>query len=426
MKTKAVRLYGKMDLRLEEFELPAIKDDEILACVISDSICMSSYKAASQGSDHKRVPDDIAENPVIIGHEFCGKIVEVGSKWADQFKVGDKFVIQPALNYKGSLASPGYSYQYIGGDATYVIIPHEVMELGCLLPYDGDAYFYGSLTEPMSCIVGGFHANYHTTPGSYVHKMECKERGNMAILAGAGPMGLGCADYAIHGGNPPSLLIITDIDDARLARAAQLTTVEDAAAHGVKLLYVNTNGIENPVEYLRELTGGAGYDDVFVYAPVKPVVEMGDALLARDGCLNFFAGPTNPEFSATFNFYNVHYGATHIVGTSGGNTDDMKESIKLMTEGKINPAGMVTHVGGLDSVAETTLNLPHIKGGKKLVYTHINLPMTAIEDFGKAAEENKGTELGDLFADLDAICKEAGGLWCAKAEERILKLAADL
>ncbi|MBR4962116.1 MAG: zinc-binding dehydrogenase [Clostridia bacterium] len=426
MKTKAVRLYGKMDLRLEEFELPEIKDDEILACVISDSICMSSYKAASQGADHKRVPNDVAENPVIIGHEFCGKLVKVGAKWADQFKEGDKFVIQPALNYKGSLAAPGYSYQYIGGDATYVILPHEVMELGCLLPYDGDAYFYGSLTEPMSCIVGGFHANYHTTAGSYVHKMECKERGNMAILAGAGPMGLGCADYAIHGGNPPSLLIITDIDDARLTRAAQLTTVEDAAAHGVKLLYVNTNNIENPVEYLRELTGGAGYDDVFVYAPVKPVVEMGDALLAHDGCLNFFAGPTNPEFSAMFNFYNVHYGATHIVGTSGGNTDDMKESIKLMSEGKINPAGMITHIGGLDSVAETTLNLPHIKGGKKLVYTHINLPMTAIEDFGKAAEENKGTELGDLFADLDVICKEAGGLWCAKAEERILKLAADL
>lgn len=426
MKTKAVRLYGKLDLRLEEFELPAIQDDEILACVISDSICMSSYKASSQGSDHKRVPNDVAENPVIIGHEFCGKIVEVGAKWADQFKPGDKFVIQPALNYKGSLASPGYSYKYIGGDATYVIIPHEVMELGCLLPYNGDAYFYGSLTEPMSCIVGGFHANYHTTPGSYVHKMECKERGNMAILAGAGPMGLGCADYAIHGGNPPKLLVITDIDDARLARAATLTTVEDAAAHGVKLVYVNTNGIENPVEYIRSLTDGAGFDDVFVYAPVKPVVEMGDALLGRDGCLNFFAGPTNTEFSAMFNFYNVHYGATHIVGTSGGNTEDMKESIRLMTEGKINPAGMITHVGGLDSVAETTNNLPHIKGGKKLVYTHINLPMTAIEDFGKAAEENKGTEIGDLFADLDAICKEAGGLWCAKAEERILKLAQDL
>ena len=110
MKTKAVRLYGKMDLRTEEFELPAIKDDEILARVISDSICMSSYKAAMQGADHKRVPSDVAENPIIIGHEFCGELVEVGAKWQDTYHVGDKFVIQPALNYKGSLSAPGYSY----------------------------------------------------------------------------------------------------------------------------------------------------------------------------------------------------------------------------------------------------------------------------------------------------------------------------
>ena len=72
MKTTAVRLYGQNDLRMGSFELPAIKDDEILVKVISDSICMSSYKAAIQGSNHKRVPDDIGENPIIIGHEFCG------------------------------------------------------------------------------------------------------------------------------------------------------------------------------------------------------------------------------------------------------------------------------------------------------------------------------------------------------------------
>lgn len=60
MKTKAVRLYGKRDLRLEEFELPAIGDGDILARVVSDSLCMSSYKASMQGADHKRVPKDIA------------------------------------------------------------------------------------------------------------------------------------------------------------------------------------------------------------------------------------------------------------------------------------------------------------------------------------------------------------------------------
>ncbi len=420
MKTKAVRLYGAMDLRLEEFELPPIREDEILARVISDSICMSTYKAAVQGANHKRVPADVAEHPVIIGHEFCGELVEIGAKWKDQFRAGDRFVIQPAINYRGSLASPGYSYPYIGGDATYVVIPHEVMELGCLLPYNGDAFFYGSLAEPMSCIVGGFHANYHTKLGSYVHTMEPVPHGTMAILAGAGPMGLGCADYALHGlKEPPRLLVVTDLDDARLARAARLLPPEKAAETGTKLLFINTGAVENPTEYLRGLTGGEGFNDVFVYAPVRPVVEMGDALLARDGCLNFFAGPTDPNFSASFNFYNVHYGATHIVGTSGGNTADMLESIRLMEQGKINPAGMVTHVGGLNAVAETTKNLPHIRGAKKLIYTHVTLPLTAIEDFGRLAAE--GGEHAALYADLDRICREAGGLWCPAAEKRLLE-----
>ena len=414
MKTKAVRLYGVGDLRLEEFELPEIKEDEILAQIISDSVCMSTYKASQQGSAHKRVPDNIDKEPVIVGHEFCGKIIKVGSKWQGKYSEGDRFVIQPALNYKGSLAAPGYSYKYIGGDATYIVIPHEVMEMDCLLPYSGPAYFYGSLSEPMSCIVGGYHACYHTKSGVYVHDMGIKKGGSMAILAGVGPMGLGAIDYALHSDRRPSLLVVTDIDEARLARAAQVLTVDDAAKNGVKLIYVNTGKYEDPVGYIKSLNGGEGYDDVFVYAPVKPVVEQGDSLLGRDGCLNFFAGPTNTAFSAMFNFYNVHYSSTHIVGTSGGNVDDMKEAIKLMECGAVNPAMMITHVGGLDSVAETTLNLPHIPGGKKLVYTNVSMPMTAIADFEKLGETDK------FFAELAKIVKNNNGLWCAEAEEYLL------
>jgi threonine dehydrogenase-like Zn-dependent dehydrogenase len=355
----------------------------------------------------------VAENPIIIGHEFCGELVEVGAKWKDQFKVGDKFAIQPAINYQGSLAAPGYSYKFVGGDATYVIIPQEVMATGNLLPYAGDAFFYGSVAEPMSCIVGAFHANYHTTNGSYAHRMGIVEGGKMAILAGVGPMGLGAIDYAIHGPRRPGLLVVTDIDDARLARAQKLYTVEDAAAHGVKLVFLNT-GSGDAVENLRALTDGTGYDDVFCMAPVKPVVEQGDQILGRDGCLNFFAGPIDPKFSAMFNFYNVHYGSTHIVGTSGGNTDDMKESLKLMEQGKINPAAMITHVGGIDAVIPTTLNLPKIPGGKKLIYTQIDLPLTAIADF-----EEKG-KTDPLSAELDRLCKANNNLWNPEAEKYLL------
>ena len=418
MQTKALRIYGKEDLRLETFELPELKDNEILAKIVSDSLCMSSYKAAEQGADHKRVPNDIAENPTILGHEFCGELITVGSKWQDKYKPGQRFAIQPALNYKGSLDAPGYSFRYIGGDATYVIIPNEVMEMDCLLPYSGDAFFFGSLAEPVSCVVGAFHANYHTVQGSYEHKMGIIEGGKAAILAGCGPMGMGAIDYALHCDRKPGLLIVTDIDDARLERVASIFTVEDAKANGVELHYVNTKNLEDPVGTLLSYTDGEGYDDVFCFAPVKAVVEMSDAILGKDGCLNFFAGPTDKSFSAMFNFYNVHYGSTHLVGTSGGNTDDMKESIALMEQGKLNPATMITHIGGLDAAAETTLNLPKIPGGKKLIYTHISMPLTAIADFEELGKTN------EVFARLDELCKANNGLWNAEAEKYLLEVMA--
>ena len=414
MKTKAVRLYGKEDLRLEEFELPAIQDDQILAHIISDSVCMSTYKAMEQGSDHKRVPEDIDKNPVIVGHEFCGEIIEVGAKWQHKFKPGQKFSIQPAMNYKGSLYAPGYSYQYIGGAATYVVIPNEVFETNCLLDYNNDAFFYGSVAEPMSCIVGTYHAMYHTKNGSYVHNMGIVEGGNMAILAGVGPMGIGAIDYAIHCDRKPGLLVVTDIDEARLQRAASIYTVEEAAKNGVKLVYVNTATTPDAESYIMSLTDNKGFDDVMVFAPVRPVVEMGDRLLGKDGCLNFFAGPANSEFKAEFNFYNVHYGSTHVVGTSGGNTADMIESIEMMNKGLLNTASMITHIGGLNCVVDTVMNLPKIPGGKKLVYTNIDLPLTAIADFEKLGETD------DLFKNLAEICKRHNMLWNAEAEKYLL------
>ena len=417
MKTKAVRIYGKKDLRLEEFDLPELKDDEILAHVISDSICMSSHKAALQGADHKRVPDDIHINPTIIGHEFAGVILEAGKRWQHKFKTGQKFSIQPAMNQMGTLDAPGYSYRFIGGDATHVIIPSIVMEADCLLPYDGEAFFPASLSEPMSCIVGAFHASYHIPPGTYIHEMGIRKGGKMAILAGVGPMGLGAIDYALHQVRKPGLLVVTDIDDNRLARASCLFTPEQAEKEGIRLIYVNTGKMNDPVKHLRELTGGTGFDDVFIFAPVKPVIEQGDAILGFDGCLNFFAGPTNPDFKAEFNFYNVHYSFTHIVGTSGGNTDDMRESLKLMGEGKINPAIMITHVGGLDAVVDTTLNLPQIPGGKKLIYTNISMPLVSLYKLGESGKSNT------FYAGLHEIVAKNDYIWSLEAEKYLLKHA---
>lgn len=414
MKVKAVRLHGANDLRLDEFELPEIKEDEILVKVVSDSICMSTYKCAILGTKHKRVHEDVADHPAIMGHEMAGDIVKVGAKHQDKFKPGMKFTLQPALNYKGTMWSPGYSYEFFGGDATYCIISAEVMELGCLLEYKGKAYYEASLAEPMSCSIGAFNAAYHTKMGVYTHEMGIKKGGKLAIMAGAGPMGLGALTYALHRDIRPSMIVVTDVNQERLDRAAHLFPIEDAKKDGIDLHFVNTGKLEDPVAYLREMTGGTGFDDVFCYAPVAAVVEQSSGVLGRDGCLNFFAGPTDNQFSAKMNFYDVHYNSTHVMGTTGGNTADMIESLELTAQGRINPAVMVTHIGGLDAAAETTLNLPKIPGGKKLIYTHISMPLIALEDLrSKEAQDSRYGKLAD-------IVEANKGLWCPEAEEYLL------
>ena len=413
MKTKAVRLYGVDDIRLEEFELPEIKEDEILVKVVSDSICMSTWKTVKQGAKHKRVPNDVYDNPIIIGHEFAGDIVKVGKKWQDQFTPGQKFAQQPAI--PGQMESPGYSYHWCGGDTQYCIFPNDILEAGCVWTFDGDAYFASSVAEPMSCCIGGYHTNYHTVPGEYTHIMGTKENGNIIILGGCGPMGLGAISYGLTFENKPKRIVVTDINDERIERAREVISEKEAADNGIELIYVNTAKMDDPIRGLMDITEGHGYDDVFVYIPNKAVCEMGNQIMAYDGCMNLFAGPTDPKFSAEVNLYDCHYSRSKILGSTGGTIDDMKEAIDKNNAGLINSAVMITHVGGLDSVVETTKDLPNVPGGKKLVYTHIDMPMTAIEDFGKLGE------MDPFFKELDEVCKANKGLWSAKAEKMLLE-----
>ena len=116
----------------------------------------------------------------------------------------------------------------------------------------------------------------------------------------------------------------------------------------------------------------------------------------------------------------MHYAFHHIVGTSGGNTEDMRISLKLMEEGRIKPQAMVTHIGGINAIINTTLNLPNIPGGKKLMYTHKKCELTAIEDF-----EEKGKD-SQLFRGLAQISAKYNGLWSKEAEDYFLAHAEDI
>lgn len=80
----------------------------------------------------------------------------------------------------------------------------------------------------------------------------------------------------------------------------------------------------------------------------------------------------------------------------------------------LNPAVMVTHIGGLNSAAEATLHLPELPGGKKLIYTHIDMELTAIADFKKKGATNP------FYRKLSDIVRNSNGLWCPQAEAFLL------
>jgi L-sorbose 1-phosphate reductase len=411
--TRAARIHGTDKIAVSEFPLPDIGPEELLLRVVSSSMCLSTYKALSLGSDHKRVPDSLSSDPVITGHEFAGVIAEVGSALQGRFTVGQSVAILPTMGLPSG-HSPGYSYPFFGGDATYCIVPRIAIEKGCVLPYDDGYYANGSLAEPMSCIIGAFHASYHTEPLVWEHQMGLRRGGSLALLGSGGAMGVGALDYALNGPFEPRLIVAVDVNDERLARLRALFPAEEARRRGCRLELVNA-AQDDPVQALRAISGGDGFDDVVVFAAVKELIEVGDAVLANDGCLNFFAGPTDRSFAAELNLYNIHYESTHIVGTSGGSRTDMEESLRLSDSGAINPSRMVTHVGGLEAVPGALSSLPSFTGGKILIYPHVDMDLTGIDDFARAGAEDP------RFARLAEICARHDDIWNREAEAFVLE-----
>jgi hypothetical protein len=151
--------------------------------------------------------------------------------------------------------------------------------------------------------------------------------------------------------------------------------------------------------------------------PVPAILEQADRLLAFNGCLNFFAGPTDPDFQARLNYYGVHYLEHHVIGTTGGTVDDEKEALDLLERGLTRPQALVTHVAGLNAVPEATMHLDTLGGGKKLIYPELDFPLTALEDLEQAAASDEFYRpLADIVADSD-------GLWSGTAESWLLKHA---
>ncbi len=148
-----------------EVPLPQYGPDELLVRHDACGLCFSDIKVITLGQQHPRIFRDISQDPIVLGHEVTMTVVGVGQNLRDQYKVGDRFIIQADIFVKGV----GYAYGYMiqGGLSRYGVIDQRILngdDGNYLIPVQPTTgYAESALTEPWACVIAAYGLEYRTT-----------------------------------------------------------------------------------------------------------------------------------------------------------------------------------------------------------------------------------------------------------------------
>ena len=314
--------------RPQRIPVPRFADDELLARVDANGLCFSDIKIINLGSEHPRLRGrDLKANPVIPGHEVALTIVGVGENLRDRFRVGDRFLVQADIYYKG--VNYAFGYALAGGLAQYVVIGKEILEgdEGCyLLPLKPETgYAEAGLSEPWACVERAYRA---------APRMGLREGGTLCVIVAEQTaerqFSLG---EVIEAGPAPRVVVLLGPSGAAeqlFQRAAQRWGAGFCAVR------------EGEVKQLAEQHAGGAFDDVIVLGPADPrLISAAGQCLARDGVVNIVADePLSAPVEVDAG--RIHYENFFYIGSRG---PDISESYRRTRNAEIVPGGLLWVVG---------------------------------------------------------------------------------
>jgi threonine dehydrogenase-like Zn-dependent dehydrogenase len=238
---------------------------------------------------------------------------------------------------------------------------------------------------------------------------ELKAAGCAWIIGAAGPLGQMHVQRALQMPNGPAMILATDIDDRRIAilrdRCASL-------AAGKQLTILNSAGrsADAFAQRVSELTGGRGFDDIVVLAPVPAVTEQASTFLAPGGVLNIFAGVARGTMAKID--YGLICSGCRIYGSSGSRTHDLVDTVRMAASGEISPNQSVAAIGGMSAMWDGVAAVKQGKvTGRVVIFPQIeNFPLT---------------ELPELRFSLPSVHNllGPGDTWTREAENELLRIA---
>lgn len=316
---KAAVFHGPNDLRLENLPVPVIAQDQLLLKVEACAICGSDVRTYRFGASN------ITE-PVTLGHEIAGTIVEAGRSLTGFFP-GQRVAVAPAIpcgecryctrgieTVCDNLRSIGY--QFHGGFAEFMAVPFSAIKAGCVntVP-EGLSFAEATLAEPLACAINGQEL------------LNVGLDDTVAIL-GAGPLGCLHADLAkIRGARQ---VILVDLREQRLKLARQFAAD----------VFINAEQ-ENVQEKVLEETRGVGASVVIVAAASGAAQQQALLLAAKHGRISFFGGlpKTSPFTSINANL--IHYRELFVMGAYGSKPKHNKQALELLASGQVHALGLI-------------------------------------------------------------------------------------
>ena len=319
-------LYGVKDLKVEDVEVPEVKDGEVLVKVKAATTCGTDLKIFQRGYVEK-----VIKLPTIFGHEWAGEVAEVGKglEWPRKdmrVRAGNSApCLHCSMCQRGKYNLCENMIWLWGAYAEYIKVPARMVLMNMQGIPNGISYEEAAITEPLACVLHG------------VEQANVKLGDTVAII-GAGPIGLLHLLTVKKMGAGRTIMI--DLVDERLGFAEKLGA--DATVN---------SGKENVETRIRELTGGYGADVAIEAIGLSATWEQALKLARKGGTVLEFGGcPPGTEIKV--NAEMLHYGELTVMGTFHTTPLHFRKALNLIATRTIDVRPLVTRKMKLDNIKE--------------------------------------------------------------------------
>lgn len=374
-KNKAWPLYGAglenlgRDGKPIEVPLPEYGPDELLVRHDACGLCFSDIKIIRLGEEHPRIYRKMQTDPVVMGHEVIMTIVGVGENLRNQYKVGERYIVQADIFVDG--VGYAYGYEIQGGLSEYNVIDQRVLNGDAgnyLLPVQPTTgYTEGALTEPWACVIAAYQLKYRT---------QLKPKGTAWIV---GSFVEDTRPYTISVGfdesTHPDRLVLSNVP-AKFAAWLK----ERAVALNIDVLDVPD--INNPPE--------EQVDDIVLLDPTPDIIETVSPHLADFGVVALIADKPLSR-NVDVDMGRIHYNRWVYVGSP--DPDIAVAYNKVPVRSTLKPGGRAWFVG-----AGGPIGRMHVQRAIQLADGPATIVCTDVSDL----------RLNDLFESFGSEAKAKG------------------